>query len=144
MRRVSGIGFRVSGFGSERTRCKIIPAARYPIPGILPWSTFILGFILHTSYFINPAKAYWQQRVSYDIRVTLIDSVHTLDGSLSVVYTNNSPDTLREVWFHLYSDAFQRGSMMDERALAIHTPRLCMIAFINFPNPNGGNIGSKT
>ncbi|MFI5202633.1 MAG: M1 family metallopeptidase, partial [Candidatus Kapaibacterium sp.] len=67
------------------------------------------------------AQAYWQQHVRYDIRVTLIDSIHTLDGTLSVVYTNHSPDTLREVWFHLYSDAFQPGSMMDERALAIHS-----------------------
>ena len=75
----------------------------------------------HTSYFILPAKAYWQQHVSYDIRATLIDSIHTLDGSLSVVYTNNSPDTLREVFFHLYANAFQPGSMMDERALTIHT-----------------------
>jgi len=69
----------------------------------------------------SPARAYWQQHVSYDIHVTLIDSIHTLDGSLLVVYTNNSPDTLREVFFHLYSNAFQPGSMMDERALAIHT-----------------------
>ena len=67
------------------------------------------------------AHAYWQQHVRYDIRVTLIDSIHTLDGTLFVVYTNHSPDTLREVWFHLYSNAFQPGSMMDERALAIHT-----------------------
>lgn len=64
---------------------------------------------------------YWQQHVAYDIRVTLIDSIHTLDGTLSVVYKNNSPDTLREVYFHLYSNAFQPGSMMDERALDIHS-----------------------
>ncbi|MFI5202366.1 MAG: hypothetical protein ACHQNE_08260, partial [Candidatus Kapaibacterium sp.] len=67
------------------------------------------------------SHAYWQQHVSYDIHVTLIDSIHTLDGNLSVVYTNNSPDTLREVFFHLYANAFQPGSMMDERALEIHT-----------------------
>ncbi len=67
------------------------------------------------------ARAYWQQHVRYDIRVTLLDSIHTLDGTLSVVYTNHSPDTLNEVWFHLYSNAFQPGSMMDERALAIHS-----------------------
>src|SRR3984885_1207354 len=81
----------------------------------------VLLFILNTSYFVLPAQAYWQQRVSYDIHATLIDSIHTLDGTLSVVYTNNSPDTLREVFFHLYANAFQPGSMMDERALDIHT-----------------------
>ncbi len=81
----------------------------------------VFPFILHPSSFILAAQAYWQQHVSYDIRVTLIDSIHTLDGSLSVVYTNNSPDTLREVYFHLYANAFQPGSLMDERAHAIHS-----------------------
>ncbi len=78
-------------------------------------------FSLLTSYLLPSANAYWQQHVSYDIHATLIDSIHTLDGTVSVVYTNNSPDTLREVFFHLYANAFQPGSMMDERALQIHT-----------------------
>src|SRR5947209_7547810 len=51
--------------------------------------------------FAQPAD-YWQQHVSYTISGTLIDSIHSFDGKLSVVYTNNSPDTLHEVWFHLY------------------------------------------
>src|SRR5437868_8529160 len=59
---------------------------------------------------------YWQQHVSYNILGTLIDSIHSFDGNLSVVYTNNSPDTLHEVWFHLYYNAFQPGSMMHVRA----------------------------
>ncbi|HWF43231.1 MAG TPA: hypothetical protein VG537_01185, partial [Candidatus Kapabacteria bacterium] len=71
--------------------------------------------------FTFASESYWQQHVSYDIHVTLIDSIHTLDGSLSVVYTNNSPDTLDEVYFHLYSNAFQPGSLMDERSRAIHS-----------------------
>lgn len=71
--------------------------------------------------FLFPAvsDAYWQQRVKYDIDVTVIDSIHSLDGKLSVQYFNNSPDTLREVYFHLYYLAFQPGSMMDVRAQEI-------------------------
>jgi hypothetical protein len=61
---------------------------------------------------------YWQQHVHYTIEATLIDSIHSLDGRVSVVYTNNSPDTLHEVFFHLYSNAFQHGSLMEERAKA--------------------------
>ncbi len=79
----------------------------------------IFFVILFISSFIPSAHAYWQQHVKYDIDVTLIDSIHTLDGTLKVLYTNNSPDTLHEVYFHLYSNAFQPGSMMDERAHAI-------------------------
>ncbi|MDP4198898.1 MAG: M1 family metallopeptidase [Bacteroidota bacterium] len=86
-------------------------------------STWIIvfAFILHPLSSILAGQKYWQQHVSYDIRVTLIDSIHTLDGSLSVIYSNNSPDTLREVYFHLYANAFQPGSLMDERAHAIHS-----------------------
>lgn len=68
--------------------------------------------------------AYWQQHVKYDIDVRLIDSVHTLEGKLKVVYTNNSPDTLREVYFHLYYLAFQPGSMMDVNARKLNAARI--------------------
>src|ERR1051325_10278649 len=81
----------------------------------------ILLFLVVCSARAVASGNYWQQHVSYDIRITLIDSIHTLDGTLAVVYKNNSPDTLREVYFHLYSNAFQPGSMMDERALDIHS-----------------------
>lgn len=64
----------------------------------------------------STASSYWQQRVKYNIDVTLIDSIHSLDGELSVQYFNNSPDTLREVYFHLYYLAFQPGSMMQVRS----------------------------
>ncbi len=64
-------------------------------------------------------NAYWQQHVGYSINVTLTDSNHTLDGISSVNYTNNSPDTLHSIFFHLYYNAFQPGSMMDERSRAI-------------------------
>jgi hypothetical protein len=37
-------------------------------------------------------------------------------GSQTLVYTNNSPDTLERVFYHLYWNAFQPGSMMDERS----------------------------
>ncbi|MDP4220982.1 MAG: M1 family metallopeptidase, partial [Bacteroidota bacterium] len=78
----------------------------------------LLFFVVSQSA-AQPAD-YWQQHVSYTISGTLIDSIHSFDGKLAVVYTNNSPDTLHEVWFHLYYNAFQPGSMMDERAKALN------------------------
>src|SRR3989440_8089540 len=80
---------------------------------------FIGIFLLAISLRAQPAD-YWQQHVSYTISGTLIDSIHSFEGKLSVDYTNNSPDTLHEIWFHLYYNAFQPGSMMHERAKALN------------------------
>lgn len=77
----------------------------------------LLFLLFSGAAFTQPAD-YWQQHVAYRIEATLIDSIHSLDGKLSVSYTNNSPDTLREVYFHLYANAFRPGSMMHERAQA--------------------------
>lgn len=43
-------------------------------------------------------------------------------GSQALVYTNNSNDTLRRVYYHLYNNAFQPGSEMDIRAQNIPDP----------------------
>ena len=65
---------------------------------------------------------YWQQSVNYSMDIDLDVEAHQYDGTSSVVYTNNSPDTLHKVYFHLYFNAFQPGSMMDVRSLNITDP----------------------
>ncbi|HEX4878028.1 MAG TPA: M1 family metallopeptidase [Chitinophagaceae bacterium] len=50
---------------------------------------------------------YWQQRTNYTIDVALDDKEHTLDGFLQIEYVNNSPDTLRFIWFHLWPNAYK-------------------------------------
>jgi len=64
----------------------------------------------------------WQQRVKYTMQVSLNDQDHHFQGTAELVYTNNSPDTLREVYFHLYFNAFQPGSEMDVRSRTIKDP----------------------
>ena len=49
---------------------------------------------------------YWQQQVSYSIEVTLDDKQHLLTGREELVYTNNSPDALPFIWFHLWPNAY--------------------------------------
>lgn len=49
----------------------------------------------------------WQQDVRYEIRATLDAEGGALTGTETLYYTNNSPDTLPQVWFHAYPNAFK-------------------------------------
>lgn len=49
-------------------------------------------------------------------------ATHQFSGTQKLVYSNNSPDTLRKVYYHLYYNAFQPGSMMDVRSRNIPDP----------------------
>jgi len=50
---------------------------------------------------------YWQQQANFNISVSLNDVRHTLDGNETITYINNSPDTLRFIWFHLWPNAYK-------------------------------------
>ncbi|WNJ19409.1 M1 family metallopeptidase [Pontibacter sp. G13] len=64
----------------------------------------------------------WQQKASYQMEVELDPGTHHVTGQQSVTYVNNSPDTLDKVYYHLYFNAFQPGSMMDVRSRTIEDP----------------------
>jgi hypothetical protein len=64
-------------------------------------------------------KTYWQQQVNYKIDVALNDKEHSLDAYERIDYTNNSPDTLRFIWFHLWPNAYKN----DRTAFADQTLR---------------------
>ncbi len=64
----------------------------------------------------------WQQRVEYTMNVRLDVSTHKVTGDQKLVYFNNSPDTLSKVYYHLYFNAFQPGSMMDVRSRNLPDP----------------------
>ncbi len=51
-------------------------------------------------------KNYFQQALEYDIKVTLDDSLHSIRGEETILYTNNSPDTLTYIYFHLWPNAY--------------------------------------
>ncbi|MHA4843495.1 M1 family metallopeptidase [Flavitalea antarctica] len=58
----------------------------------------------------------WQQRVKYVMNVDVDVTTNRFTGKQQLEYTNNSPDTLKKVFYHLYWNAFQPGSMMDVRS----------------------------
>lgn len=58
----------------------------------------------------------WQQRVKYYMDINLDVQTNRFNGKQKLEYTNNSPDTLSKVFYHLYWNAFQPNSMMDARS----------------------------
>jgi Peptidase family M1 domain len=75
----------------------------------------------------NPNPGYWQQHVNYKMDVSMDVKTYKYTGKQELVYTNNSPDTLYRVFYHLYNNAFQPGSEMDARLKAISDPDKRMV-----------------
>ncbi|OAD45485.1 peptidase M1 [Polaribacter atrinae] len=67
-------------------------------------------------------ETYWQQHVDYTMDVDVDVNNYQYKGKQTLVYTNNSPDDLNKVFYHLYFNAFQPGSQMDVRSLNIKDP----------------------
>ena len=57
-----------------------------------------------------PGPEYWQQRADYTIAATLDTTRRRVSGSVTIRYTNNSPDTLRFVWLQLDQNLYRSGS----------------------------------
>ena len=62
---------------------------------------------------------YWQQKVDYKMEIDMDVENHQYKGTQELTYSNNSPDTLYRVFYHLYFNAFQPGSEMDVRSRTI-------------------------
>ncbi|MEO6830913.1 MAG: M1 family metallopeptidase [Chitinophagaceae bacterium] len=60
----------------------------------------------------KPDANYWQQDVHYTIKASMDETANRIDGKEDLTYTNNSPDTLNEIYFHLYQNAFNKGSYL--------------------------------
>ncbi len=82
-------------------------------------TTLLFGLgLIFTAHAQNTTN-YWQQHVDYTMDVSMDVDNYRYQGAQKLVYTNNSPDTLRRVFYHLYFNAFQPGSEMDLRLRAI-------------------------
>lgn len=66
----------------------------------------------------KPNAAYWQQDVHYKMDVRINEEEHTVGGHQTLYYYNNSPDTLKEIYFHLYQNAFLKGNYTHQLQLA--------------------------
>ena len=57
-----------------------------------------------------PGHEYWQQKVDYDMQITLNDDNQTLKGFETITYYNNSPDVLPYLWIQMDQNLFKKGS----------------------------------
>jgi len=83
--------------------------------------TLIVGlFVFQTA--TAQRKGYWQQTVDYKMNIDVNEKTYQYDGNMQLKYSNNSGQSLKKVYFHLYFNAFQPGSMMDNRLANIADP----------------------
>jgi len=84
---------------------------------------YLTFFVFISVYSLSSAQDFrWQQRAEYTMAVNLDVKTHRVTGTQRLVYHNNSPDTLSKVYYMLYFNAFQPGSMMDVRSRNLIDP----------------------
>lgn len=71
-----------------------------------------LTLLLVAFFSFTVSAQYWQQKVGYTMSVELDAKTADYAGVQKLVYTNNSPETLSKVFYHLYFNAFRPGSDM--------------------------------
>lgn len=92
--------------------------------------SLVAGIILTTQSQSKRNNCYWQQHVDYKMEVNMDIKNYQYKGTQEVTYTNNSSDTLKRVFYHLYPNAFQPGSEMDIRLKTISDPDKRMLKIV--------------
>ncbi|MBD8490111.1 M1 family metallopeptidase [Echinicola sp. CAU 1574] len=88
----------------------------------LIWSKALFGLCFLSVLSAKAQTDRWQQAVKYEMDVEMDVDKNQYEGHQNLEYTNNSPDTLHRVFYHLYFNAFQPNSMMDVRSRTIADP----------------------
>jgi hypothetical protein len=76
--------------------------------------SLLIIFLIPVFAFAQPNR--WQQRVKYNMNIDMDVNTNQFKGKQKLEYTNNSPDVLNKLFYHLYFNAFQPGSSMDVRS----------------------------
>ncbi len=62
----------------------------------------------------KPGANYWQNAAAYTVDVNFSPKSRIITGTEEIVYTNNSPDTLKQIWFKLYPNFYKHGVQRDQ------------------------------
>jgi hypothetical protein len=63
----------------------------------------------------KPGENYWQNTASYKLNVSFAPATRLVSGAVDINYINNSPDTLKQIWFKLYPNLYQKGAPRQSR-----------------------------
>lgn len=69
---------------------------------------FCLQLLICGAFAVENTSENWQQQVDFQINVRLYEAAKLLEGDLRIRYINNSPDTLREIYLHVWPNAYSR------------------------------------
>ena len=58
-------------------------------------------------------KNYFVNKTNYSIKAEFNPETRLLEGEETITYTNNSPDSLKFIYFNLYQDLFKKGNKRD-------------------------------
>ncbi|TDU34279.1 hypothetical protein BXY82_2942 [Gelidibacter sediminis] len=58
----------------------------------------------------KPGPEYWQNSADYNLEIALDDKNHTVSGTVTIQYINNSPETLEFIWLYLEQNRFTETS----------------------------------
>jgi len=88
-----------------------------------------LILIIFSIYIVEAQQTtYWQQHADYTMSIDMDVLTYQYTGTQKIIYTNNSPDTLDKVFYHLFFNAFQPGSEMDLRLQNVADPDHRMVS----------------
>ena len=59
----------------------------------------------------EPGPRYWQNNSDYTLEVTIDTSTNILSGKGSIIYHNNSPYKIYNIFFRLYQDLYKKGTL---------------------------------
>lgn len=97
----------------QRTYETFLKYVVVPKKSFMKNAVYLFFFVF--GYSIYAQNGYWQQAVDYTIDAKVDDVNDALDGKETLIYTNNSPDTLKVLFFHLYWNAMKKGTSANQK-----------------------------
>jgi hypothetical protein len=82
-------------------------------------------------------NSYWQQKLSYNIDVSLNDKDNTLKGFETISYKNNSTTELDFIWFHIWPNAYKQESTALFQQLKNDTSRVKKMSHVTYGSIDG-------